>query len=84
MEKGGHMIYNQDHIEIGLNVFTDPYYKEFPDFITACEKIDKNESGTTHYTFYQTGTTNPVTKLTYWTTFERYGTEWKVVWVKPE
>lgn len=84
MEKGGYMIYNQDDIEIGLNVFTDPYYKDFPDFITACEKINKNESGTTQYTFYKTGTNNPVTKLTYWTTFERYGTEWKVVWVKPE
>jgi len=84
MEKGGYMIYNQDDIEIGLNVFTDPYYKDFPDFITACEKIDDKESGTTHYTFYQTGTNNPVTKLTFWTTFERHGTEWKLVWVKPE
>jgi len=84
MEKGGYMIYNQDEIEIGRNVFTDEYYQDFPDFLAACEKIDEEESGTTHYTFFQTGTNNPVTKLTYWVTFEHHGTEWKLVWVKPE
>jgi len=84
MEKDGQMIYNQDLIEVGLNVFTDPYYQDFPEFRTACEKINDEESGTTYYSFYKTGTTMPVTKLTYWTTFEHHGTEWKIVWVKPE
>jgi len=84
MEKGGYMIYNQDLIEVGKNVFTDPYYEEFPEFIETCEKIDEQESGTTYYSFYKTGTTTPVKKLTYWTTFSQHGTEWKLVWVKPE
>ncbi|MFA5817175.1 MAG: cache domain-containing protein [Bacteroidales bacterium] len=84
MEKGGRMLYNQDAYEIGLNLFTDPLYKVFPELITAAGKIDTEESGTTHYSFYKTGTSEPVTKLTYWTTFELYGAQWKLVWVKPE
>jgi hypothetical protein len=84
MEKGGRMLYNQDAYEIGLNLFTDPLYKDFPELVTAAGKIDTEESGTTHYSFYKTGTSEPVTKLTYWTTFELYGMQWKLVWVKPE
>ncbi len=84
MEKGGRMLYNQDAYEIGLDLFTDPIYKDFPELVTAAGKIDTEESGTTHYSFYKTGTSDPVTKLTYWTTFELYGMQWKLVWVKPE
>ncbi|MFH0760684.1 MAG: hypothetical protein V2A67_04195 [Bacteroidota bacterium] len=84
MEKGGRMIYNQDAYEIGLNLFTDPVYQDFPELVAAAQKINDEESGTTHYSFYKTGTTEPVTKLTYWITFEHHGAEWKIVWVKPE
>jgi len=84
MEKGGKMLYNQDVSEIGRNLFTDSLYMDFPELITAGRKIDAEESGTTSYSFYKTGTWEIVKKLTYWTTYELYGTQWKLVWVKPE
>jgi hypothetical protein len=83
MEKNGCMIYNQDEIEIGLNIFTDPYYEPFTELITAAHKIADGESGETSYSFYQTGTTTVVTKQTFWTTLKVHETEWKFVWVKP-
>ncbi len=84
MEKGGKVLYDQDSDEIGKNIFTDPVYAEFPELIAAAEKIDAQTTGETTYSFYQTGTTNKVSKKTYWSTFSMYGTEWKLVWVKPE
>jgi len=84
MEKEGTMIYNQDDYEIGLNIFTDPVYAPFPELITAAHKMADEDSGETVYSFYQTGTSTVVTKKTYWNTLTVHGTEWKLVWVKPE
>ena len=83
MEKGGKVLFDQDGDEIGLNVLTDELYEDFPELIEAAKLIDKNLSGETQYSFYQTGTSSTVTKKTYWKTFELYGTQWKIIWVKP-
>jgi len=84
MEKGGNILYDQDTNEIGRNLFTDPLYAPFTELIEAGHKIASEPTGETYYSFYQTGTTNKVTKKTYWVTYTLYGTEWKLVWVKPE
>jgi len=84
MEKGGRLIYDQDASEIGHNLLTDAQYKDFPELVAAAEKINSEESGTTTYSYYKAGTTQTVKKLTYWTTFEMYGTQWKLVYGKPE
>ena len=84
MEAGGRIIYDQDTDEIGRNLFTDPLYSEFTELLAAGHKIDEEESGSTKYSFYKTGTTEQVTKNTFWTTVETYGTQWKLVWVKAE
>jgi hypothetical protein len=84
MEKGGKVLYDQDTLEIGRNVFTDSLYKAFPELITAAHLIDSQQSGETYYSFYQTGTTIKVIKKTYWSTYVLFGTEWKIIWVKPE
>jgi hypothetical protein len=81
MEKTGLVLYDQDADEIGLNVLTDPLYQDFPELITACEKIASEKSGETQYSFFQTGTTTVITKKTYWDTFYIHGNEWKIVWV---
>jgi branched-chain amino acid transport system substrate-binding protein len=84
MEKGGVVLYDQDAEEIGRNVFTDPSYQSFPELISAAQLMDSEKSGQTTYSYYQTGTTTKVVKKTYWDTWEMYGTEWKIIWVKPE
>jgi len=65
-------------------VLTDTLYQAFPELLSAAELIDAEKSGETTYSFYQTGTTTKVVKKTYWDTWELYGTEWKIIWVKPE
>jgi len=84
MQKGGSLIYSKDDYEIGRNLYTDSLYFDFPDLIAAGRKIDAGESGKTTYSFYSSAMNNTVTKLTYWDTFTWYGTEWKLIWVKPE
>lgn len=84
MEKSGVVLYDQDASEIGLNVFTDPAYANFPELKTACEKIAAQSSGETTYSFYQTGTNIVVTKKTYWKTLLHHGSEWKIIWVKAQ
>jgi branched-chain amino acid transport system substrate-binding protein len=84
MEKTGVVLYDQDEAEIGLNVITDPLYQEYPGLIAACELMATEEYGETRYSFYQTGTTNVVTKKTYWHTFSMHGNEWKIVWAQSE
>jgi hypothetical protein len=84
MQKGGKILYDQDLGEIGLDLFTDPLYAGYPELLAAGRKMDEEDSGTAKYSFFKAGTRITVTKLIYWTTFELYGTEWKLVWVKPE
>lgn len=84
MEKGGITLYDQDTAEIGLNVITDPLYQAFPELIAAAQLMNTQKSGETSYSFYKTGTSTKVTKRTFWSTFELYGQEWKIIWVKPE
>ncbi len=84
MEEGGRILYDQDAAEIGRDLFTDPLYAGFPELLEAGRKIDAEDNGTTTYSFYKAGTTQTVTKLTYWDTYEIYGTQWKLVWVKAQ
>ncbi len=83
MESGGITLYDQDEDEIGRNVITDTLYAQFPELIAAAKLMDSQPSGETTYSFYQTGTTKKVVKKTYWKSFSMYGTEWKIIWVKP-
>jgi hypothetical protein len=84
MQNDGMVLYDQDADEVGRNVLTDTLYQTFPELISAAQLISTEKSGETTYSFYQTGTTTKVVKKTYWDTWEMYGTEWKIVWVKPE
>lgn len=84
MEKSGKVLYDQDAAEIGLNVFTDSAYANFPELIAACQKIANQASGETSYSYFQTGTTTVVTKKTYWKTLGIHGNEWKIIWVRAQ
>jgi len=84
MEKGGVVLFDQDTLEIGRNVLTDTLYQPFPELIAAATLINSVQSGETYYSYYQTGTNIKVVKKTYWKTYTLYGTEWKIIWVKPE
>ena len=84
MESTGYILFDEDIEEIGLNLFTDPLYEDFPELLEAGELIATQEEGETTYTFFQAGTSDPITKRAYWQTFSRHGNDWKVVLVEPE
>jgi hypothetical protein len=84
MEKGGVMIYDRDSTAIGQNLITDTLFKPFPELVAAAKLMDSMKTGETSYSYYQTGTTIMIKKRAYWETFEMFGTEWRIVWLKPE
>ncbi|MHC1706421.1 MAG: hypothetical protein AB9842_02740 [Bacteroidales bacterium] len=84
MEKSGAAIYDVDLPGIAKNVFTDPYYNVFPEFVAACQKIAAEDSGETTYSFYSTGTTTLVSKRAWWKTITLHDNAWKVVWVEED
>jgi hypothetical protein len=83
MEKGGMMIYDQDPAAIGQNLITDTIFSPFPELVAAARLIDASNAGQTSYTYYQAGTTTKVVKNAYWITYELYGNQWKIIWIKP-
>jgi hypothetical protein len=84
MEKGGRVLYDTDSLDIGDNLFTDPDLTSFPELTAAARLWDAQQSGETGYKFYLTGTSTVISKKAFWKTFELYGTEWRIIWIKPE
>jgi len=79
MQTDGYMIYDVDPKQIGLNVFTDPLYKPFPELLALAGKIASVEEGTGVYRFYRKESEPPVNKVAYWRTAELHGAEWRLV-----
>jgi len=80
MEKTGVVLYNADASEIGLNVFTDPRYDQFPKMKLACEKIAGEPSGMTSFPYYETGSDKIINRKVFWETLTQEGNEWKFIW----
>ncbi|MDD5170107.1 MAG: BMP family ABC transporter substrate-binding protein [Syntrophales bacterium] len=79
MQTDGLVIYDADTKQIGLNVFSDPFYKPFPQLLALAGKVAAKKEGTGTYRFYQKGTGTPVTEIAYWKTVTLHGTEWRLV-----
>jgi hypothetical protein len=79
MQKDGLIIYETDHSQIGLNLFTDPLYKDYPDLIELGKRMVKEPGGQGAYTFLINGTQKVVRKEAAWRTLNFYGGDWIVV-----
>ena len=79
MQTDGLMIYDVDTDQIGRNVFQDPLYQPFPELLALAQKVVATKKGTGEYRFYQEGSGEPVSKLAYWKTAGKLGTEWRIV-----
>ena len=79
MQKDGLIIYETDHSQIGLNLFTDPLYKDYPELIDLGKKMINEASGQGAYTFLINGTQKVVRKEAAWRTLNFYGKDWIVV-----
>lgn len=82
MDPDGTILYDQDIIEIGRNLFDDPLYKAFDNLIEIGHEIAAKESGEDYYTFHSKGMESLVIKEVIWTSVGLHGTQWRVVLTK--
>jgi hypothetical protein len=80
MDQDGTVIYQQDTGKVGKNVFKDDCFSKFNNFQTACKTIAGAESGEVTYSYYTTGTTNPVDKTALWKTIKMHDKSWKIIY----
>lgn len=79
MQKDGVILYETDPVQIGLNLFTNPLYKDYQELIALGKKMIKETKGEGFYTFQSHGTTNAVRKKAVWKTIHFFNNDWIVV-----
>jgi basic membrane protein A and related proteins len=78
MQTDGLMIHALDTRQIGLNVFSDPLFKPFPELIALLRRTASEREGTGSYSFFRKGSDVPVIKEIFWKTISLHGTEWRI------
>lgn len=78
MQPDGLLVYDPDPGQPGRNIFSDPFYKSYPDLIRVSGNISRERQGTGSYTFIDASGQN-VRKEAAWTTIGTRGTEWRLV-----
>ena len=79
MQKDGMLLYETDPTQMGLNLFSDPLYKDYPELITLGKRMVKEKEGKKFYTFLIHGTKNVVKKQAVWKTVHFLNNDWIVV-----
>ena len=79
MQKDGVILYETDETQIGLNIFTDPRYKNYPELIALGKRMIKEKDGQGFYSFQAQGTKNIVRKKACWKTIHFFNNDWIVV-----
>jgi len=79
MQKDGLILYETDPTQTGLNLFTDPLYKDYPELIVLGKRMVKEKDGKGVYTFLVHGTKNVVKKQAAWKTVHFFNNDWIIV-----
>jgi hypothetical protein len=79
MQTDGRMIYDLDTRQIGLNVFSDPLFKPFPQLVALAGRVAAEREGTGDYSFLLPGVEAPVAKVAFWRTLALYDSQWRLV-----
>ena len=79
MQKDGLILYETDPTQTGLNLFTDPLYKDYPELLALGKRITKEKEGAGFYTFLVKGTKNVVKKRAVWKTVHFLNNDWIIV-----
>jgi hypothetical protein len=79
MQKNGLILYETDPTQMGLNLFSDPLYKDYPELIKLGRQMVKGKEGKGFYTFLIHGTKNIVKKQAVWKTVHFLDNDWIVV-----
>jgi hypothetical protein len=84
MQKDGLLLYETDPTQMGLNLFTDPLYKDYPELINLGKRMVKEKEGRGFYTFLIHGTKKVIKKQAVWKTVHFLNNDWIVVAYKEE
>lgn len=76
MEKSGTVLYDADPTLIGLNVFTDKVFEQFPEMRPACERMTAGPFGKTSFPYTDNVSGNIVPTNVFWKTLLHQGNEW--------
>jgi hypothetical protein len=79
IQKDGLIIYDTDNKQIGLNLFTNPLYKEYTELTELGKRMLKEPDGTGSYSFLAHGKKDVVRKDAAWRTISNYGKDWIIV-----
>jgi len=79
MQKDGLILYDTNPADTGLNLFTDPRYKDFPEVFALAKRMSKEKSGTGLYSFPTPETKNIVKKQAVWKTVHFLNNDWIIV-----
>jgi hypothetical protein len=80
MQKDGLLLYETDPTQMGLNLFTDPLYKDYPELIKLGRRMVKEKEGKGFYTFLIHGTKIVVKKEAVWKTAHFLNNDWINNW----
>jgi hypothetical protein len=84
MQKDGLILYETDPAQAGLNMFSDPLYKNFPELLALGKRMIKEKEGDGFYTFTTPGTKNVVKKRAVWKTIHFFNNDWIIAIYKEE
>ena len=79
MKENGLIVYDEDPKQVGLNLFTDDMYRDFPELLRFGELIKKQPWGIGNYNYLGKDGKTKVYKVAAWDTLNSDGTEWKLV-----
>jgi hypothetical protein len=79
MQRDSVIVYETDPTQLGLNIFRDPLYRDYPELISLGKRMVKEKSGTGSYTFLIHGTDKVVKKGAAWKTVHFFNNQWIVV-----
>ena len=81
MQNDGYIVYDEDPRQIGLNLFSDALYANFPELLEFGGKIKGAPYGVGYYSFLSKDETKLIYKVAAWDTIETLG--WKIVVTHP-
>ena len=85
MERGGRLLYDVDPQQVGLNLFTSPYFHSYKELQQLAKKIAQSPQGNGTYRFKKANLTDhDVTKKACWQSVSLYGTQWRLVGIQVE
>jgi serine/threonine-protein kinase len=79
LQRDGIILYDTSSNEIGLNVFKDKPFTDYPDLVKCAKEIVARESGTGMYSYITKGKEKLQRKRAQWNTFFCANRQWRII-----